>query len=85
MNGVINTAMVRDIAAGHTAVGGVDDGIALQRGNIALPEVQPRLHGCKVSCIGNALCRGFALQIGVLRLQKIRIRALRCAKIHQSS
>ena len=27
MNGVINTAMVRDISAGHTAVGCVDDGI----------------------------------------------------------
>ena len=84
VNGIVDATMVRNIAAGHTAVGSIDNGIALQRGNIALPKVQSRLHRCKVSHIGDTLCRIFALQIGVLHLQKICICALRRTKIHQS-
>ena len=85
VNGVINAAMVGNIAAGHAGVCRIDDGIALQRGNVTLPEIQPRLDGCQVGNIRDALCGGFALQIGVLRLQEIRANTLRCANIHQTT
>ena len=45
VDGVVDAAVVGTVAAGHAAVCGVDDGIALEGGNIALPEVQPRLQG----------------------------------------
>ena len=63
--------MVRAVAAGHAAVGGVDDGITFQGGNVPLPEVQPRLQGRQVSRIGDALCSGFLLQVRILYLQKV--------------
>ena len=45
VDGVVDAAVVRAVAAGHAAVGGVDNGIAPERCNIALPKVQPRLQG----------------------------------------
>ena len=81
--GVVNAAMVGNIAAGHAGVCRVDDGIALERRNIALPEIQPRLNGCQVGNIRDTLCGGFVLQIGVLHLQKIRTNAHRSTDIHQ--
>ena len=44
------------IAAGRAGIGGVDNGIAFQRGNITLPEIQSRLNGCQVGNIRDALC-----------------------------
>mgnify|MGYP001154231301 CR=1 FL=1 len=70
--------------AGHAAVGGVDDGVAFQRGDIALPEIQSRLDGGQVGSIGNTLCGGLILQICVLHLQELRADARRSAKVHQS-
>ena len=85
MNGVVNAAMVVNIAAGHAGVCRIDDGIATERSNIPLPEIQTRLHGCQVGNIRDTLCGGFALQIGVLRLQEIRANTLRRANIHQTT
>lgn len=85
VNGVVDAAVVRDIAAGHAAVCRIDDGIALERCNIALPEIQSRLNGSKVSHIGDTFCCVFTLQIGVLYFQKICICVLRRTKIHQPS
>lgn len=39
MNAVVDAAVVRDVAAGHAAVCRIDDGIAFQRRNIALPKI----------------------------------------------
>ncbi|WP_347553495.1 hypothetical protein [Faecalibacterium sp. OF04-11AC] len=63
--------MVRAVAAGHAAVGGVDDGITFQGGNVPLPEVQPRLQERQVSRIGDAFCGSFLLQVRILYLQKV--------------
>jgi hypothetical protein len=35
MNGVVNTGMARDKTTGHAAVGGVDNSVSFERGNIA--------------------------------------------------
>lgn len=35
VNGVVDAAVVRNIAAGHAGIGSVDDGIAFQRGDVA--------------------------------------------------
>ena len=82
VNGVVDAAVVRNIAAGHAGIGSVADGIAFQRGDVALPEIQPRLDGRQVCNIGNALCGGLALQILVLRLWRSKSpetgKALRC-------
>ena len=83
VNGVVNAAMVGNIAAGHAGVCRVDDGIALERRNIALPEIQPRLNGCQVGNIRDTLCGGFVLQIGVLHLQELSADACWSADIHQ--
>ena len=71
VDGVVDTAVVRAVAPGHAAVGGVDDGIAFQGGNVPLPEVQPRLQGRQVSRIGDAFCGDFLLQVRILYLQKV--------------
>lgn len=84
VNGVVDAAVVRNIAAGHAGIGSVDDGIAFQRGDVALPEIQPRLDGRQVCNIGNALCGGLALQILVLHLWRSKSpetgKALRCLR-----
>ena len=71
VDGVVDTAVVRAVAAGHVAVGSVDDGITFQGGNVPLPEVQPRLQGRQVSRIGDAFCGDFLLQVRILYLQKV--------------
>ena len=84
VDGVVDTAVVGAVAPGHAAVGGIDNGIALERCNIALPEIQPRLQGRKVCHIRDALCGGFLLQIFVLYLQKVRAAAPWCTDIQQA-
>ena len=39
VDAVINAAVAGDIAPGHTTVGGVDDGITAQGGDVPLPEI----------------------------------------------
>ena len=68
VNGVINAAMVGNIATGHARVCRIDDGIALQRGYIALPEIQTWLDGCEAGNIRDTLCGGFALPSGSFML-----------------
>lgn len=80
-----DAAVVRNIAAGHAGVCRIDDGIAFECGYISLPEIQTRPDGCEVGNIGDAPCRIFAMQIGVLHFQKIRANALREANIHQTT
>ena len=68
---IVDAAVTRSIAAGHAAIGGVHNGAAFQRSNISLPEVDPRLYGCKVGDIRNAFPGSFLPQICVLHRQKI--------------
>ena len=71
MNGIVDAAVVRNIAAGHAGVCRIDNGVALKCRNIALPEIQPRLDRRQVNNIGNPFCGGFTLQICVLHLKEI--------------
>lgn len=83
VDGVVDAAVVRAVAAGHAAVGGVHDGVAPQGGDVALPQVQPRLNGGKGCGIGDALLRSPLLQVGVLHLQKVFPAGLRRTHIQQ--
>ena len=84
VNGVVDATVVRNIAAGHAAVGSVDDSITPKRCNVTLPEIQSRLNRRQVVNIGNALCCGFSLQIFVLCFQKLSIHTPGRTNIHQS-
>ena len=71
VDGVVDAVVVRLIAAGHAAVGGVDDGVDAQRGDIALPEINPWRDRREIVDIGDALCGKLAAQIFVLHLEHI--------------
>ena len=83
VDGVVDAAVVGNIAAGHAAVGGVDDGVTLKCGDVALPEIQSRLDRRQVRNVRDALSGGFTLQIVVLHLQELRADVRRSADIHQ--
>ena len=57
MNAVIDAAVVRDIATGHAAVCRIDDGIAFQRRNIALPKINTVRDRSQICKIGDSLFR----------------------------
>lgn len=80
---VVDTAMVWIVTAGHAAVGCVDDGIAFQGGDVALPKVDPRLKGRQIGKIGHAPLGKAGAQIIVLNLQKIRTAGLRVPDVQQ--
>lgn len=63
VNGVINAAMVGNIATGHARVCRIDDGIALQRGYIALPEIQTWLDGCEA---GNTIVAAASCEVPLM-------------------
>ena len=85
VDNVIDALVIGNIAAGHAGVRSVDDGIAAERCDISLPEIEPRLHGNKIVHICNALGRGLALQVFILHAQKLRPGAARPADVHQSA
>ena len=43
MNTVVDTMVVRDIASGHSVVGGIDNGVTFQGGNVPLPQIEADL------------------------------------------
>ena len=83
MNGVVDAVVIGRIAAGHAAVGGVDNRIVFQRGNVALPEVSPRLNGRKTVYVGYALFGNRLTQIFILNFQEFRIGASRRTHVQQ--
>ena len=66
MDGVINTAVTRKVAAGHAAVGGIDNGIRPQSGYIALPQKYPVLHRSESRYVYDAFPFHFFFQKGIL-------------------
>lgn len=82
---IVDASVIGDIAAGHAGVRGVDDGIAAERCDISLPEIEPRLHGNKIVHVRNALRCGLALQVFILHAQKLRPGAARPADVHQTA
>lgn len=73
MNGIVDTPVVRAKAAEHLIVRGVDDGVAFQCCDIALPQVNIGLDGREVGKVGHALFKCFLAQIFVLHPQKLRV------------
>ena len=70
MDGIIDAAMAGDEAAQQRGIGRVDDGVATQGSDIALPKVNSSLRRLKVRYIGNSFLPGFLLQISVLYCQE---------------
>ena len=66
MNCIINTAVTRAKTPQHLRICGIDNLVAAQRGDIALPEIQPLLHRRKVVDIRHALFCRLLLQIRIL-------------------
>lgn len=76
VNGVVDTAVTGAEAPEQLAVGGVDNGVALQRGDVALPQVKGSFPaaggGGQAFKDGNALLGKLDAQVFVLHLQKLR-------------
>ena len=70
MNGVVNAAVIRTKAAKQSAVGGIDNGVAPQGGNVPLPEVGTGPGRGQVPRIGHSLPPDFLLQVRVLHPQE---------------
>ena len=71
VDAVVDAVVAGAVAAGHTGVGGVDDGVAPQGGDVPLPEVQTVPDGGKVGKVGDALFGDGGAEILVLDGQKI--------------
>lgn len=83
MNGIINTAVIRTEAAEHLTVCGIDDSVAFQRSDIALPQVNIGADGRDGSKVGQALLPRFFTQIFVLHPQKLRVAGFRRTNIEK--
>ena len=82
MDAVVNAVMARLVAAGHAAVGCIDDSSTFQRGNVSTPEIDFLLNGGQFGQAGNLLCCQFLLEIIVLYLQKSLTDGSRLTNIH---
>ena len=71
VDAVVDAVVAGAVAAGHAGVGGVNDGVAAQRGDVPLPEVQIAPDGGQVAKIGDALLGDGGAEIVVLDGQKI--------------
>ena len=85
VDGVVDAAVIGRIAAGHAGIGGVDDRVAFQCGNVALPEVQSRLHGREDTAVRYAFFGGRLTQVGILHAKKFRVAYLCRAHVQQSA
>ena len=83
VNSIVDAAVTGTEAAEHLTVGGVDDRIASQRGNVALPKINIILNRLQIRYICDTLAAVFLLQISVLDLQKILARFFRHPDIEQ--
>ena len=83
MDAVVNAPVIRHVTASHPAVRRIHNRIAPERGDIALPEIQPLLHRRKVVDIRHALFCRLLLQIRILNVQKFCTALFHHAHIHQ--
>ena len=79
----VNAPVIRHVTASHPAVRRIHNRIAPERGDIALPEIQPLLHRRKVVDIRHALFCRLLLQIRILNVQKFCTALFHHAHIHQ--
>ena len=66
MDAVVDAGVAGHIAARHAAVGGVDNGAALEPGDVALPEVQIAADRLQTVQAGDARVRELLTQVFVL-------------------
>ena len=85
VDGIVYTAVAGHKAAEQLAVGRVDDPAAPQGGDIALPQVNPRLHRLQTAEIGDPPAAELLLQIIILHPQKLRPHRARRAEIEQGT
>lgn len=85
MDTVVDAGVARHIAARHAAVGGVDNGAALQPGDIALPEIEIAANRLQISQTGDARVFELLTQVFVLHGQKLGVDDLGAADVHQRS
>ena len=83
MDCVVNAPVAGHKAAQHGAVGCVDNRVCGKRGDIPLPEVQPRPDRRQVGELRHPFFRAHGLQVFVLHLQKCRVSRHGRAHVHQ--
>ena len=83
VNGIVDAPVIRAKAAEHLTVCGVDDSVAFQRGNVALPQVNIGLDGREGSKVSHTLLPRFLAQIFVLHPQKLRVAGYRRTNIEK--
>ena len=72
VDGIVDTSVIGAEAPEQLAVGGVDNGIAAQGGDIPLPEIDPRPDRAQRSDVGNSLAPDLLAQVGVLYREELK-------------
>ena len=81
VDGVVDTAVIRAEAAEERAVCRVDDRVAPERGDVALPEADAGAHGRETADVRDAVPPRFLAQIRILHTEKRCIRGQGRAKV----
>ena len=83
MDTVVDAGVARHIAARHTAVGGVDNGAALEPGDVALPEVEITANRLQIIQAGDASIFDLLTQVFVLHRQERSVDGFGRTDFHQ--
>ena len=83
MDAVVDAGVARHITARHAAVCGVDNGAALEPGDVPLPEVEIAANRLQIGQAGDACGFDFLAQIFVLHGQELGVDGLGVTDIHQ--
>ena len=83
MDAIVDAGVARHITARHAAVGGVDNGAALEPGDVALPEVEIAANRLQIGQAGDACSFDFLTQVFVLHGQEFCVDGLGAADVHQ--
>lgn len=83
VDAVVDAGVARHITARHAAVCGVNNGAALQPGDVALPEVEIAANRLQIGQAGDACIFDLLTQIFVLYGQKFAVDGLGTADVHQ--
>lgn len=83
MDAVVDAGVARHITARHAAVCGVDNGAALQPGDVALPEVEIAANRLQIGQTGDACIFDLLTQVFVLHGQKFGVDGFGVTDVHQ--
>lgn len=85
MDAVVDAGVARHIAARHAAVCGVDNGAALQPGDVALPEIKIAANRIQIGQAGDACVFDLLAQVFVLHGQELGVDGLGTADVYQGA